>query len=101
MHMTASKPERGAPAVVAPVADVLREQVAHEPVRVIDQDPAGTGAGRALDRGIRFVGHETAEPRIFDRVCRIDRVGLVFMRDPCHAFHVDRDIDVHRLPLPQ
>ena len=51
----------------------------------------------AINAGVRFCGHEAAEPPVLAGARRGDRVGLRLVDDAGNPFHVDRDVDAHGL----
>ena len=81
------------------LVQLLGEEVAHEPVAVVDEHLVGAGLERAVDGGVGFGGHEPAEARVLRGAARVDGVGLVLMDDPGNPFHVDGDVDAHGLKV--
>ena len=86
----------GAPgddAQVVVVGQLVEQQIAHGPVRVVDDERARPRLARALDRRAHLERHVPAEDRIFVRVARI---ALLPRADAGRSFHVARDVEVHR-----
>ena len=48
--------------------EVLEQQVAHGPVRVVDEDLGGAGVEGTEDRRVGVAGHEHPPPRIVGSV---------------------------------
>ncbi len=71
-----------------------REQVAHVPVAVVDQDVVRAGGDRALDGGVRLADHELDGRGIAD----VRRIRRVRMADAADALHVDADVHPHDGP---
>jgi hypothetical protein len=73
-----------------PRVEVLRRQVEHLAVAVVDEHvPRAAGEG-ALDRGVRLADHE----RDGRRVARIAPLGGQAVADAADALHVDADVDL-------
>jgi len=73
----------------------LGEEVAHEPVAVVDEHLVGAGLERALDGGVGFGGHELAAARVFRGAAGIAGVRLIFVHYSGYAFHIDGDVNAH------
>src|SRR6185437_15063939 len=69
----------------------LEQQVAHDPVRVVDQHLVGAAVVGAEDRGIGVASHE------FPAALVVGAVGqhVLGVGDAGYAFHVDRDKNLH------
>src|SRR5439155_1970740 len=74
---------------------LLGQQVAHEPVAVVDQHGRRAGTESAFDGRVGFRRHQASKPVILPRVKRISRVRLILMNDAGNAFHVNGDVDLH------
>ena len=76
---------------------LLRAQVAHLPVAVVDDDLVGAGGQRPDDRRVRLPGHERAAPVVVGAVDSGSEAHLVGVRHAGEALHVDAEVDPHRL----
>ena len=79
------------------LVQLLGEQIAHEPVAVVHEHPGGARGERAFDGGVRLRRHEAAEPPVLGGEGRARGVGLGLVDDPGDPFHVDGDVDAHRV----
>src|SRR5439155_16019173 len=71
--------------------EVLRGEVEHQAVAVVDEHLGGAAGERALDRGVRLTDYQCYR----GRVAGIATVGRQAVADPTDALHVAADVDLH------
>ena len=77
-----------------PLVQVVHQQVAHDPVRVVDQDCLGPGVVGSADRAVGVAGHVPPAGLIFGAV----RQDVLRIGNPRNPLHVDGDEDLHAIP---
>ena len=71
---------------------LVEQEIAHGPVRVVDDDSARAAFARAVDGRAHFLRHVRAKNRILVKVAGI---ALLPRAQPGRALHVARNVDIH------